>query len=216
MNERGEIPKSLIYWGVGIAVLNMIMVWVFIAFSMFSTEANQLEKTLQGSADNMYRGKLFGTEIDLPREVVDYAMRSSTWDTQWELLIIAFSFSLIGIGFSLLVMGIRGTLSVSSEANQGRAVMLSASSPGLLCLFISILPLCLYIYLQDKPVDPVAEGQAEILRAKADLLQAQATADSELKYAEQLKIEAEANAKEVEAEANAELIRAKADSEYIP
>lgn len=212
MAEEKEIPRALIYVGLVIAAFNMVMVWVFIAASMLSARSH--EAALNEISEEIYRAHLFGSEIEVPKVLVDSFLRSSAWDSQWQLIIVAFSFSLIGIGFALLVMGIRGTLSISTDQAPGKLLMLSASSPGLICLLLAMIPLCLYIYLQDKPIDPVAEGQAEVLRAKAELIEAQARAESEIKFAELQIIEAEAERARIQTEYELDLMRARADAKY--
>jgi hypothetical protein len=118
---------------------------------------------------------------------------------------IALGFALIAIGFSLFVMGLEGAMSLRVETADFGSLVMRSSSPGLACMAIAALLICVALIVQRMAVaDPTLEARAETVRSEGYAKESEILAQAEL-------VRAQADAVRTRAEAEAELIRAKAE-----
>jgi hypothetical protein len=211
------LSQALMITGIVIAVANMVLAWVMM-FTRPSDVADANAHQQLPVAESKSRQLDDGTAMTMEwmRPLVRSEQRRELVNSNILTLTVAFSFALMAIGFSLLVMGIDGALSINGEIKEVGRLVLKTASPGMLCILLSALTLILLLWFTQVTFGDTQEAaKADVIRAEADakvrLIEAEASAkerqNSELELA---RMQREADEQRVRFEQQLELERARA------
>src|SRR5262245_38891355 len=209
-------PRALTVLGVAIALLNMGLAWLVIFQAPKIAVGGNAGGRVPGAALFRAAGGSTTQKAATPEEssnavmeVISESIRSDTFRAAREhhetVMILAFSFALLAIGFALFVMGVEGALKIVGERPDIGKIAIWLASPGLLCVVAAaaIIGGKLFFANFDTPGRATARGIEAEARAKEALIRAEADAKTQETFAKQQ--EAWAREREAEREADARI-----------
>lgn len=202
--------RILIILGVIIACVNMSLAWVIMFRPPEIVPSGQIERTLPAESKQQPAADDFVSMIEL---IARMSAPGSARTYHVTVLVLAFSFALLAIGFSLFVMGVEGALHVSGSSTEIGSVAVKMTSPGLACILTAaaIIGLTLFFGSDFETAEKArARGVEAEAKAKETLLRAEAAAKETLLRAEADAKRDEGYAKGREADAKIRLMEAEA------
>jgi hypothetical protein len=204
-------PRMLTVLGVGIALLNMGLAWLVIFQAPRAALGGDAGGRVPGAAlfrapGSSRQGPATPDETgNAMMEMIGESIRSDTFRAAREhhetVVILAFSFALLAIGFALFVMGVEGTIKIVGQRQDLGKIAVWMASPGLLCVVAaaSIIGAKVFFANFDTPGRATARGIEAEARAKEVLIRAEA--DARQQDAWNREREADARIRIMEAEA---------------
>ena len=166
--------KLLTLLGVAIALLNMGLAWslMFQGPSVAIVDDAGRRRSDAASGSGVARDSTRSATPEVSGTVVmemrRESLKNATFDAARQhheaILILAFSFALLAIGFSLFVMGVEGALDIAAQGEASLRVAGRMTSPGLACLLAAALLIGFKLFLAD--FDTPGRARARAIEAE--------------------------------------------------